>query len=146
MPLSDIFRRELIKLDLESKTKDEVFEELVEAIAGLYPEYDRQEMLETVISRENKMNTAILPGIAVPHGYYNAACGIIGAMGFSRSGIEYDSLEPVHSVIMLLMDESSREYHLRVLNSLLELLNSQSFAMIQTAGSPQEVHDILYRF
>jgi mannitol/fructose-specific phosphotransferase system IIA component (Ntr-type) len=146
MPLTDIFGRELIKVNLESKSKDEVFEELVETIAERYPEIDRQEMFEAVISRENRMNTAILPGIAVPHGYCNAVGGIIGAAGFSREGIKYDSLEPVHAVFMLLMGESYRERHLRVLSRLLELFKSKSFAAIQAAESPQEVYDTLHQF
>jgi mannitol/fructose-specific phosphotransferase system IIA component (Ntr-type) len=146
MPLSDIFGQERIKLNLEGKTKDEVFEELVETIAEPHPEYDRREMLRAVISREDRMNTAILPGVAVPHGYCNAVGGIVGAIGFSRAGIKYDSPEPVHAIFMLLMDESSREQHLLVLSRLLELFNSQVFAVIQTAKSPREVYDMLYRF
>jgi mannitol/fructose-specific phosphotransferase system IIA component (Ntr-type) len=146
MPLSDIFGREFIKLDLEGETKDQVFEELVETIAVMHPEFDRQEMFDAVISRESRMNTAILPGIATPHGYCDAVGGVIGAMGFSRAGIEYGSLEPVHSVFMLLMDKSSREYHLRVLSRLLKLLNSESFAVIQEAENPQEVYEILRCF
>jgi mannitol/fructose-specific phosphotransferase system IIA component (Ntr-type) len=146
MPLSDIFGQGLIKLDLESETKGEVFEELVETIAVIYPEFDRQEMFDAVISRENQMNTAILPGIATPHGYCDAVGGVVGAMGFSRTGIEYGSSEPVHTVFMLLMDRSSREYHLGVLSRLLKLLNSESFAVIQAAENPKEVYDILRGF
>jgi mannitol/fructose-specific phosphotransferase system IIA component (Ntr-type) len=146
MPLSDIFGRELIKLNLESKTKDEVFEELIETIAAPYPEYDRQEMLDAIIFRENRMNTIVLPGIAVPHGYYNEVNGITGAIGFSRTGIDYGGPEPVHSVFMLLMDELSRERHLRVLSRLLDLLNSESFAALRAAESPRTVYEILNRF
>jgi mannitol/fructose-specific phosphotransferase system IIA component (Ntr-type) len=146
MPLSDIFGQELIKLNLESKTKDEVFDELIETIAVLHPEYDRHEMIQAVISRESRMNTAILPGVAIPHGYCRAITGIVGAMGFSQRGIDYGSLEPVHSVFMLLMDDRSRERHLRVLSGILALLNSESFAVIRSAESPQVINDILYRF
>ncbi|MDR3115104.1 MAG: PTS sugar transporter subunit IIA [Treponema sp.] len=144
--MSDIFGQELIKLDLESKTKDAVFAELIETIALQYPEYDRDEMLKAVISRENRMNTAILAGIAVPHGYCNVVGGIVGAMGFSRAGIEYGSLKPVHIVVMLLMDNLSREYHLWVLSRLLALLTSKSFAAIQPAKSLQAVQDLLDHF
>jgi mannitol/fructose-specific phosphotransferase system IIA component (Ntr-type) len=146
MPLSDIFRRELIKVDLESKTRDEVFEELVETIIAAYPKFNRQELVDAIRARENRMNTAILPGVAVPHGYCGAVGGIIGALGFSRAGIDYDCREPVHSVVMLLMDNASPERHLRVLSRLLELLNSRAFAAIQAAASSQEVYDLLYRF
>jgi mannitol/fructose-specific phosphotransferase system IIA component (Ntr-type) len=146
MRLGDIFGREFIKVNLESKTRDEVFEELIETIAEPHPEYDRQEMLSAVISRENRMNTVVLPGVAVPHGYYNAVKGITGALGLSRAGIDYGGPGPVYSVFMLLMDESSRERHLRVLSRLLDLLNSESFAVIQGAKSSQEVYEILNRF
>jgi mannitol/fructose-specific phosphotransferase system IIA component (Ntr-type) len=146
MPLSDIFGREHIKLDLESTTRDEVFEELIETIIDPHLEYDRQEMLNAVIFRENQMTTAILPGIAVPHGYCNAVNGIAGAIGVSRAGIEYGDSGPVYSIFMLLMDKSSRERHLRILSRLLDLLNSESFAVIRTAKSSQEVYDILNRF
>jgi mannitol/fructose-specific phosphotransferase system IIA component (Ntr-type) len=146
MSLNDIFGRELIKLDLAGKTKDAVFEELIETIAAPHPEYDRQEMLDAVVARENQMNTAILPGSAVPHGYSHSVNGIAGAMGFSRKGIDYGGPEPVYSIFMLLMDEASKERHLRVLSRLLALFNSESFAMMQAAKSSQEVYEILNRF
>jgi mannitol/fructose-specific phosphotransferase system IIA component (Ntr-type) len=146
MLLTDIFKRELIKVNLESKTRDEVFEELAEIIIGVYPKFDRRVLLEALHSRENMMNTAILPGIAVPHGYCKTVGGIIGAFGFSQTGIDYNSPEPVHLVFMLLMDKSALEQHLRVLSRLLELVKSDSFGMIQAAKSSQEVYDVLYRF
>jgi mannitol/fructose-specific phosphotransferase system IIA component (Ntr-type) len=145
-PLSDTFGRERIKLDLEGRTKDQVFEELIDVIAESRPEYERREMLDAVILRENLMNTAILPGVAVPHGYYSAVRGIVGALGFSRTGIEYGSGEPVHAVFMLFMDKLSQERHLGVLSRLLDLLNSKSFAAIQAAENLREVYDVLRRF
>jgi mannitol/fructose-specific phosphotransferase system IIA component (Ntr-type) len=146
MRLSDVFTPELIKLDLEGKTKNEVFEELVGTITGLYPEYDREEMLDAILVRESQMNTTVLPGIAVPHGHCNAVGGIIGAVGFSRAGIEYGSSKPVHVVFMLLLDNFSQERHLRVLSRLLKLFDSEALAMIEKAKSSQEVYDILYHF
>jgi mannitol/fructose-specific phosphotransferase system IIA component (Ntr-type) len=133
-------------MDLESKTKDEVFEELVEALAETYPEFDHQEMVDALISRENRMNTAILPGIAMPHGYCPAIDGTIGAVGFSRTGINYNCSDPVHVVFLLLMNGSRPEDHLRVLGRLLELLNSESFAVIQAAKTSREVYEVLRRF
>jgi mannitol/fructose-specific phosphotransferase system IIA component (Ntr-type) len=92
------------------------------------------------------MNTAILPGIAAPHGYYGTVSGIIGAMGLSRADIDYGGLEPVYSIFMLLMDESSRKRHLRVLSRLLDLFNSETFAVIQAAESSEEVYNVLRLF
>jgi mannitol/fructose-specific phosphotransferase system IIA component (Ntr-type) len=146
VPLSDIFGEERIKLELEGRNKTEVFEELMETAAGLYSEYDRGEMLRAVVLREEQMSTVVLPGIAVPHGYSSVVGNTIAFMGFSRQGIEYGGPEPVHSVFMLLMDNSFRERHLEVLNRLLNMLNSEKFALIRAAGNCREICGILRHF
>ena len=147
--LNDVFGPERLILNLEGTTKSDVFEELIEIIAVSNSGFNRQELLEAVVLRESKMNTIILPGIAVPHGYCPSVNGIVGAMGFSREGIEYDTLDrdPVHLFFMLLMDDSSWEEHLQVLSRLLELLNSRALSKIRGVKErPQEIYKLLCRF
>ena len=146
--LSDIFNTTRIKLNLEGTTRTGVFEELVGAIAGSDPEYNFKKMLEAVTLRETKMNTVILPGIAVPHGYYSAINGIVGAVGFSPAGIEYPDLDqtPVHLFFMLIMDESSREKHLHVLSRLLYMINSTAFTGIRGTETPRELYDLISNY
>jgi mannitol/fructose-specific phosphotransferase system IIA component (Ntr-type) len=148
MLLSEIFNTKHIKLNLESETKDEAFEELVEMIAASHPEVSRRELLEAVTTRERQMNTVVAPGIAAPHGYCDAVNGIAGAIGISHAGIDYDTdgRTPVRCIFMVVMGEAYRESHLRVLSSLVKLLNSQALEEIRTAKSAQEAHDILCRF
>jgi mannitol/fructose-specific phosphotransferase system IIA component (Ntr-type) len=133
-------------MDMAGKTRDEVFVELVETIAGTHPEFDRQEMMDALVAREKRMNTAILPGVAIPHGYCSGVDGIIGAVGFSRKGIDYDCPDPVHAVFMLLMDGSFQEAHLQILGRLLELFNSDSFATMLAAKTSREAHEALRQF
>jgi len=146
--LSEFFDSKRIKLDLESRTKDGVLGELVDIIAGSCSEYDKQEMLEAVSSRESKMTTIIMPGVAVPHGYCNTVRGIIGAIGFSRDGIEFDKCDksPVHLFFVLLMDESSRELNLKVFSRILDMLNSTNLDQISEMASSRELYDLLCRF
>ena len=146
--LGEIFDPNRIKLDLESSTKDDVLEELVEMIAESCSEYDEQELLEAVTLRENKMATVVMPGIALPHGYCEAVNGIIGAVGISRTGIDYDELDenPVHLFFLLLMDEAPKERNLKVFKQLLEMLYSTSFEKISSMASSKEVYDLLCRF
>jgi mannitol/fructose-specific phosphotransferase system IIA component (Ntr-type) len=148
MLLSEVFDIQHIKLNLESETKDKAFEELAETIVIQRPELDREEILEAVTLRENQSNTAVLPGVAVPHGYCHSFNGIVGAIGISPAGILYGAGDPatVHCIFMVLMGESSRENHLRILGRLLNLFNSQELPGIQTAESPREIYDILNRF
>jgi mannitol/fructose-specific phosphotransferase system IIA component (Ntr-type) len=146
--LSDVFNRQAIKPNLEAATKEGVFTELIEVIAAVHPEMDRGEMFSAIQDRENKMNTSVAPGVAVPHGCYPGTDEIIGAIGISKAGIDYDALDrkPVHFVFLLLMGESAREKHLRILNRVLALINSGALGYMRAASDPEEVYEILSRF
>ncbi|MDR2136134.1 MAG: PTS sugar transporter subunit IIA [Treponema sp.] len=149
MSLSDIFVRQAIRLDLESTTKEAAFFELVELIAAARPECDRDEILAAITSREDKMSTGIGSGIAVPHGYCRSINAAAGAIGISRAGIDdYGSLDqkPVHVLFMLVMSDMSRESHLRVLNQVFKLANSEAIGLMMAAKNTEEVAAILSRF
>jgi mannitol/fructose-specific phosphotransferase system IIA component (Ntr-type) len=146
--LEDVFDKQAIRLNLESKTKEAVFTELIDAIADIHPELNRDEMFTVVHDRESKMNTSVALGVAVPHGYYPGAHSVFGAIGVSRNGIDYDSPDhkPVHVVFLIIMGEAYREKHLHILSRLLSMIKSGALGYILETGNSQEVHDILSRF
>jgi mannitol/fructose-specific phosphotransferase system IIA component (Ntr-type) len=155
MLLNKVFDKSSIKLNLESKTKEAVFTELVEEIVRVHPELNREAVLAGIWDRENKMNTSVAPGVALPHGYYSEEVpypvDIAGAIGISPDGIDYGAPDqnPVHFIFLIVMGEKSREKHLRVLSRILTLIDSGILTGIQAAGnyrSRQEVYDILARF
>jgi mannitol/fructose-specific phosphotransferase system IIA component (Ntr-type) len=143
--LNDIFAKQSINIHLESKTKDDAFKELIGAIAAIHGEFDRDTMLAAVQDRENKMSTSIAPGVAIPHGYYPGTGSISGALGVSKSGIDYNAPDqkPVHCIFLIIMGEASREKHLRVLTRIMSLVNSGGLSLLQKAQSPEEIHNIL---
>jgi len=146
--LDAIFDPRRINMNLTSKTKGDVLKELVETVKKTDSALDRQELLDAITMRENKMNTIIMPGVAVPHGYCNTIHGIIGTIGFSREGIEFDQeyRDPVHLFFMLLMDGSSCEQHLYVLSRLLEMINSATLGEITGIESSQEIYKLICRY
>ena len=56
-----------IKCHLEAEDKAEVFEELVDLLVTQYGPDSRDEILEAIRRREEKMSTGIKKGIAIPH-------------------------------------------------------------------------------
>jgi mannitol/fructose-specific phosphotransferase system IIA component (Ntr-type) len=148
MLLSDVFDKRSIKLNLEGSTKEEVFAELIDAIAAIHPEFDQEEMLSVIQNRENKMNTSVASGVAIPHGCCPGINTVIGAIGISEAGIDYQAPDhmPVHLVFLIIMGEAAREKHLHVLNRVLSLINSEALARIRQARDPREVYELLSRF
>jgi mannitol/fructose-specific phosphotransferase system IIA component (Ntr-type) len=148
MLLSEIFNVQHIKVNLESKTKDEAFEELIETVVAMHPELNRRDLLEAVIMREKQMHTAVAPGVAIPHGYCRTLDGMVGAIGISRAGIAYDMAEgeTVHCIFMVFMNHERRETHLAALSKLAKLLDSQILMEMRAAASAQELNELLRRF
>lgn len=143
------FSPKTVVMDLESVDKDELFEEMVEAIVRVHPEVERAEALEALRERESKMSTGIMHSIAVPHGNCSTVEEVLGAVGISHKGIDYDSLDkaPVHLVFMVLCNPEKPEMHLSVLKELSTVLQSPTFLKeVMEKKTPQEVYDLLCSF
>jgi PTS system fructose-specific IIC component/PTS system nitrogen regulatory IIA component len=146
MFLYEVFRPELIKVDLEAADKDEAFEELVDCFCQVEKSNAREEILEALREREAKMSTGIQKGIGIPHAKTNAVEQVCGALGISRGGIEYDALdgEPVYLVFMVLIPQKDTEKHLRILKRMAELLENPQFYMELVAQKDsQGVYNIM---
>ncbi len=92
------------------------------------------------------MTTGIMHSIGVPHGNSKSVKGCVGAVGISRKGIDYESLDgqPVHYVFMLICGQGEDELHLEVLKELAVLLQDKKFMEdLDNAKEPQKVCDLL---
>jgi len=150
MLLQQVFAHGSIKVGLESEDKDELFEELVDIIAkDGGRDFPRSAVLASVRAREAKMSTGIKRGIALPHGKAEGVPKLTGALGISRKGIEYASLdgEPVYLVFMLISDPRDSELHLAALKRLAVLLDDPEFYTdLIKADAPERASSIIRNY
>ncbi len=150
MLLTQVFTPECIKIDLESESKDELFEEMVDVyVTAKACHADRDSILKALKDREALMSTGIKKGIAIPHGKTPAVSGIRGVLGVSKQGIDYDSLdgEPVYLVFLFLINPAEAEQHLRILQRLAFLLDNPSLqSELMEAQSPQAAFGIIKKY
>jgi PTS system fructose-specific IIC component/PTS system nitrogen regulatory IIA component len=150
MLLQQVFTPGRIKIGLESEEKDELFEELVDLVARQDSRgFPRASVLSAIHEREDKMSTGIKKGIALPHGKAEGVDSLIGALGISKKGIDYDSLdgEPVYLVFLLVSSPTEAELHLRALKRLARLLDDPEFyTELMAAESPEKAFQILKSF
>lgn len=148
MLLHEIFKSERIKLHLKSADKDEVFEELTDFLTETYRINRRDEILNALRIREQKMSTGIKNGIAIPHGKIEKFDDIIGVLGISNKGIDYDSLDkkPVHIVFLFISSFSRHNEHLNLLSNIARLAEqTQILNEILTAENNEAVNTLLSR-
>ena len=146
--LGEVFDSGTILMNLAGTTKDEVFRELVDAIATVHPECDKPAILAALWEREKKLSTGIVSGVAIPHAVCGGIGTIAGAVGISSAGIEYAALDekPVHTIFLLVLGEGTKEDHLRILDKIFMLVRTDALALVKNAKTAQEVYEILSRF
>ncbi|NLZ63070.1 MAG: PTS sugar transporter subunit IIA [Lentisphaerae bacterium] len=140
--ISELLLPSLIKVNLEAETKDELFPELVELFVAAGCIQNRAEALQVLEEREAKMTTGISNGIAIPHGKLPEAKQILLALGISREGIEYNSIdgEPVHIVIAIFAQVDNPGEHIEVLAEISRLFAVPGFReKLSSARTPEEV-------
>ena len=129
MKLSDLIRRELICLDIESTEKTGSIVEMAESFARERIIGDKRVFLREVLGREKAGSSGIGEGVAIPHARTAMVEEIIIAFGRSRRGISFGSLDgkPVHLIFLIASPTSDNELYLRTLGRLSRFLREREY-------------------
>ena len=148
MKLAEIIHPELICTDLTSSGKTDVLSELGALFAGKLPAVDTNEITKILVERERLATTGIGEGVAIPHGKADGIDSIYAAVGISRTGVPFDSIDnlPVHIFVALLAPLSSSGDHLRALARISRLLKDPQIRdQMMGVREAEELFDILVR-
>ncbi len=141
MRLTEQLTTSVIKIGLQSEDKEELFEEMVQFLVEAGCLKNRNAALEALIEREAKMTTGIARWIGLPHGKVEDIDNLIIALGVSKKGIEYDSLdgEPVYIVLLVLAEIDNPGPHIEALAEISRLFALPGFTeKMRAAKSPDE--------
>ena len=129
MKISEFLNPKAVSSDLKSTTKAEIIEELVGLLinAGSVDKKYKSKVIEVLMAREALGSTAIGQGIAIPHGKCDCTKKIIGCLGVSKKGINFDSLdgELAYIFFLLLAPIDSAGPHLKALARISRLLKDK---------------------
>lgn len=131
MELSDILSREQILPELKASNRWEAIDELIGNLAATGK--IKQENLEAISSvvkkRESSMSTGIGFGIGIPHASTELIQEVVGSLGRSRKGVNFDALDnqPVNLVMLFLVPQGQFQKHLHTLANIAKLLHKAEF-------------------
>lgn len=146
MKITDFVRPELIIPELGGQTKPQVIAELARQLARTQTGVDADALTRVLMEREELASTAIGEDIAIPHGKLDSVSRLIGCLGRSTRGVDFDSLDrrPTHLFFVLIAPESSTGMHLKALARISRLFKDPDFrARLMRAGSAGELFRIL---
>lgn len=129
MQISQLLKLAGIQLELSSLNKESVLKELADLLEKTGCLNDQEQFFQAIWEREDKGSTGIGFGVAIPHGKSNAVKRAGIAFGYSKGGIDYQSLDeqPAHIFFMIAVPESSEDEHLQVLAKLSRMLVYEDF-------------------
>jgi mannitol/fructose-specific phosphotransferase system IIA component (Ntr-type) len=131
---------------LKAKNKYKAIEELARCFDGSGLVGDINTVIQALKERESIMSTGIGYGIAIPHARLAEIKTMAFAIGISKKGIEYDSIDnnPVHLLILVLAGEKQHKDYLRLLSSIMTVLKKEKTKeRIIASESAEEVMAIL---
>jgi fructose-specific phosphotransferase system IIA component len=145
MGLIDLLSEDVIKVPLETSSKEDIFRELIDVLASAGKIDNTKAIYDAVIAREDLMSTALENGIAIPHAKTNAVASITMAVGIHPEGVDAQSLDGKLSKIFFLIlappDQSGP--HIEALSEIAHATKSASFRrLLETAESPSEVLEL----
>lgn len=131
MKFSDFVAPKAIQARLKSTSKDEVIAELVDSLvaSGSIKTGDRDDIIRAIMKREELGSTGIGRGIAVPHTKHAGVDRLVGTVGVSEEGIDFDSLDgQTAQLFFLLVSPPDRPGdHLRALENISRQLRDETF-------------------
>lgn len=131
MKFADFMTAEAIVPEIAADEKPGVIREMVESLqrAGRIESENVEGIIAAIMKREELGSTGIGRGVAVPHTKHPSVNQLIGAVGVSRDGVDFNSLdgEKVQLVFLLVSPPDRPGDHLRALENISRQLRDDTF-------------------
>ena len=131
MDLGDILSKEQIVPDLQAANRWEAIDELIRNLVSTSKiKPDQHDAIAAVVKkRESSMSTGIGFGIGIPHASTDLIYEVVGALGRSRKGVNFDALDnqPVNLVMLFLVPQGQFQKHLHTLATIAKRLHKSEF-------------------
>lgn len=146
--LKSMITKECISLNLTAKSKNDVIDELVNMLFKNGKLNDPKEYKKQILKREEESSTGLEEGIAIPHAKTAAVKVPTVAIGISKDGVDFNSLdgEPSKLFFMIAAPANAKDSHIEVLSQLsTSLLEDDIREGILNAKSKEEIINILLK-
>lgn len=148
MKFSDFVSAKAIRSAMKASDKESAIAELVDSLleAKEIRAEDRDDIIRAIRKREELGSTGIGRGIAVPHTKHGSVDKLVGTVGVSTDGLEFESLdgEKVQLFFLLVSPPDRPGDHLRALENISRQLRDDNFCrFLKQAKSTEDILQLL---
>jgi PTS system nitrogen regulatory IIA component len=142
LKLRDFIVTEAIVPELKATDRDSAIRELCMTLsdAGTLPHTAVDEVVASLVKREQNGSTGFGKGVAVPHVKHAKVKKMAGTIGRSAHGIDFAALDhqPVYSIVLLLSPENQPQQHLAAMNIVFSNLQKDMFRRFLRQSTTRE--------
>ena len=148
MKLVDVLHPDAVTVDLKSQGKEDIISELVDLFVktGGVKKADKSKIVAKLNERETLGSTGIGKGIGIPHAKSKSVKKMAAAIGISKRGVDFKSLdgELTHIFFLLIAPGENPGPHLKCLAKISRLLDDKFIRdMLRSARTSQDVFKIV---
>jgi mannitol/fructose-specific phosphotransferase system IIA component (Ntr-type) len=113
-------------INITSVTKNKVLAEMCRLVSNAPEVTSPDALLRAIKAREAIMSTGIGMGIAIPHAKISSVTDFVMAVGISKDGINYQSLDdlPVYFIILIVASDTQAGDFLKLLGKIGAFFNT----------------------
>jgi fructose PTS system EIIBC or EIIC component len=145
MKVTELLRKDIMLMDLQSTTRNEVIDEMIASLEKHHVINNADQFKEAILKREEQATTGLGNGIAMPHAKTVAVNEATVLFAKSNKGVDYESLdgEPTYLFFMIAVPDGLYDTHLQALAALSRSLLDEKFIEgLKSAKTPDEVVNI----
>ena len=148
MKFADFVSRSAVQPKLMALDKEDVIREMAKALvtSGDIPEGELDSIVKAIAKREELGSTGIGRGVAVPHTKHPSVERLIGTVGVSVDGVDFNSLdgEKVQLFFLLISPPDRPGDHLRALENISRQLRDEMFCrFLKQAKTAEDIWQLL---
>jgi len=149
MQLTEFLKEDSICLDLESQSKQALFQAALEHLHQMGHVSEPGKVLEDLEVREKIMSTGIGQGVAIPHAQSEGVPQTHLSLWRPVKPVEFDAMDkqPVDLIFMILGPRGIGNEHVKILAKISRLLHGASFRdRLRKAATAAEVLETIREF
>jgi len=145
MNVSDILNKKRIITEFKSTSKEDVINEMIDALKDNESVIDLEKVRQVVLEREKIMSTGIGNGFAIPHGKTDGVKEIVAVFAKLKEPIDFDSVDgkPVNMIFLMVGREDAVSDHIKMLSRISRIMNKEEIHnKLLLAETADEILDI----
>ena len=136
------------EVSLRSQTKDDIIEELVNLLvrSGQLSENKRAAVFKDIMTREKNMSTGMQDGIALPHAKTDYVKKMSCAIGISKKGVKFDSIDgqPTKIFVLTIAPKKQAQSYLQFMAEISKILgNEKKKKAMLSCKSNKDMYEVI---